>query len=423
MEKTLVEKILEEHSASNTARPGQIVDLRVDRLLMNDYVGSTIFSAMEELGIQKVKEPEKVFIAIDHNIPAFTVDAADKYVLFHAKARAYGIEAVTNAGDNGIGHQMMMERYVHPLEIALGTDSHATMYGGVGAFACGITAADALSVLATGKVWIKVPETIRIVVNGRLAPGVTAKDVSLRILSLLTEKECTYRALEIVGEAIDAMTVDSRLVLANMAAETGAKCAVFESDAKAYAFAGREQGRRLRSDAGAHFVKTVEIDASTLTPLLACPNAVTNVQPLETQVGKHVDQVFIGSCTNGRMEDLLQACEILKGRHVAEGTRLLVTPASQRIAREAVKNGVMEILMDAGALILTSSCASCAGNGPGLIGAGERCLSTTNRNFKGRMGSKTGEVYLGSAYAAAAAAVVGRITDPRQFLREGGEAR
>ena len=418
---TLVEKLLSRKIASGPVKAGEIINVSVDRLMFNDYVGSMIFASLDDLNINAVKNPEKVFIAIDHNIPAFNVDAADKYVLFHKKACEYGIKNVTCAGDNGIGHQMMVERYVKPLDIALGTDSHATMYGGIGAFSCGITASDALSILVTGELWLKVPKTIRIIVSGHLGRGVTAKDLSLAILSTLTERECTYAALEIIGDTIDELSVESRLVIANMAAESGAKCAVFESDAKAYAYAGASQGERLTSDPDAEFEKIVMIDAGTLEPVLSCPNAVTNVHPLNENIGKHVDQVFIGSCTNGRMEDLLQACEILKGRKVAAGTRLLITPASQAIMCEASKNGVLETLLESGALILPSSCASCAGAGPGLIGESECCLSTTNRNFKGRMGNKTAEIYLGSAYAAAAAAVAGSIVDPRIYLAAEGE--
>ncbi|MBQ3107082.1 MAG: 3-isopropylmalate dehydratase large subunit, partial [Firmicutes bacterium] len=220
------------------------------------------------------------------------------------------------------------------------------------------------------------------------------------------------------------LSIDSRLVMANMSAESGAKGAVFEADEKSYAFTGCERGKRLRSDPDAKFYAERTIDVSTLEPMLACPDAVTNVHPVSECCGTPVDQVFIGSCTNGRMEDLVQAAEILKGRHVADNTRLLVTPASQQIALEAERNGVMRTLMEAGAVIMPSSCASCAGEpGPGLIGRGECCVSTSNRNFKGRMGSTAGSVYLGSAYTAAASAVTGRITDPREFLTgKGGPA-
>lgn len=260
------------------------------------------------------------------------------------------------------------------------------------------------------------PETLRINVCGELQPGVTAKDLSLALLNVFEPAEYIYRAVEIVGETIRSMSVESRLVIANLMAESGAKCAVFEADEKSFRYAAAPVMPPIVSDPDAHFVRSLDFDASSLEPMLACPDKVTNVHPLRNMLGLHVDQVFIGSCTNGRLEDLQQAAEILKNRKVAEGTRLLVTPASQQVALEAVKCGIMEILMDAGAMVLTSSCASCAGSGPGLIGRGERCLSTTNRNLKGRMGSTESEVYLGSAYAAAAAAVTGVITSPEDLL-------
>lgn len=417
MSATLVEKILAAHAGREKVEAGEIISVDVDRLLINDYVGAIIFSQLEELGYQKIAHPERVFLNIDHNLPSFTVAAADKMVLFREKAAQYGIGRSTRVGQHGIGHQLMCEKFVRPHEVAVATDSHATMYAGLGAFSCGITTSDAISILATGKLWIKVPETLRVHVKGTLKPGVTAKDLSLALLGVFEAGEYIYRAVEIVGETIDEMSVESRLVIANLMAESGAKCAVFEADEKSYRYAGAPVGERMTSDADAQFANTVAFDASALEPMLACPNQVTNVHPLREAAGMHVDQVFIGSCTNGRLEDLKQAAEILKGRKVAEGTRLLVTPASQQIAIEAVKCGVMEILMDAGAMILTSSCASCAGHGPGLIGKRERCLSTTNRNFKGRMGSMEAEVYLGSAYAAAAAAVTGMITSPEEFLK------
>lgn len=413
---TLAEKLISARAGKDAAA-GEIVSVTVDRLLVNDYVGEIVFSTLEKYGCHKIVHPERVMLNIDHNLPSFTVAAADKLVLFREKSREYGITHTTKVGRHGIGHQLMCEGFVRPYEIALGTDSHATMYAGLGAFSCGITTSDAVSILTSGKIWLKVPETVRIRVDGRLRPGVTAKDLALALLGVFPPEDYIYRAVELVGEGIDALSVDSRLVIANLMAESGAKCAVMEADEQSFLYAGAPVQPRITSDPDAAFVKTAVFRAGMLEPMLACPDQVTNVHPLSDAEGVHVDQVFIGSCTNGRLEDLAQAAEILKGRKVAEGTRLLVAPASQQIAVEAMKTGVMEILMEAGAMILTSSCASCAGNGPGLIGRGECCLSTTNRNFKGRMGSTQARIYLGSAYAASAAAVTGHITDPRVFLQ------
>ncbi len=413
MGKTLVEKILGRHTAAGEVKVGEIISAEVDRLLINDYVGEIIFSKLEEMHVSEVVHPERVVLNTDHNLPAFTVKAADKYVLFKEKSRAYGICHIP-AGEGGIGHQVMSERFVHPGEITVATDSHATMYAGLGSFACGITTSDALEILLTGECWFRVPESLRITVSGKLPQGVTAKDLALTLLKVFPPESYIYKAVEVTGEAIRELSVEGRLVIANLMAESGAKCAVFEADDKTYDFLHWEGEREyLCADEDAVYAEEAVIDASKLTPVLAYPGATTNVRPMTEALGLPVDQVFIGSCTNGRLEDLAQAADVLKGKHIAEGVRLIVVPASQAVALEALHRGYLGILMEAGAVILPSSCASCAGSGPGLIGRGERCVSTTNRNFTGRMGSTEAEVYLASAYTAAACALTGVITDPR----------
>lgn len=422
MPQTLVEKLLARAAGCSTLQAGDIITVPADRLMINDYIGSLIFTKLNDLHVERIVRPESVLLAIDHNMPSFTVEAADRLVMFRKMAEKYGISHFAKVGFHGISHQMMVEDFVQPLELAFGTDSHATMYAGLGAFSCGITTSDAIGLLMLGKVWIKVPETVRITVSGTLPPAVTAKDLSLKILTLLPEEQFAYKAVEVVGPAIEEMSVEGRLVIANMVAETGAKCAVFEADEKAYTFVHRPAGERLRSDEGAAFCADFTIDAGALAPLVSCPHKVTNICPVRDVEGKHVDQVFIGSCTNGRLEDLMQAAEVLRGHTVADGTRLLVTPASQTVLQQASANGTLDVLIQAGAVIQPASCSSCFGNGPGLIGCGERCMSTTNRNFKGRMGSPDAEIYLGSAYTAAAAAVTGYITDPAPLLRHEKEA-
>lgn len=414
---TLVEKLISKRIGSQVVA-NQIVSVPIDRIMINDYVGRLVFSKLDELHCTRIAFPERVFLATDHQLPAFTVSAADTFVLFREKAAQYGITHKTEFGKHGIGHQLMVEDFVRPLDIAVATDSHATMYGGIGAFSCGITTSDAVSILMTGALWLRVPETIRIHLTGKFAVGVTAKDVSLHLLTLFPETRFSYKAVEIVGEAAERMSVDERLVLANMLAETGAKSIVFEADDKAYGFVHCETQETIRSDEDAVFAEEAWVDISEIKPMLACPNSVRNVHAITEIEPYEVQQVFIGSCTNGRLVDLIEAAQILRGKTIAPGLRLLITPASQQVAKEAVRLGIMEHLMDAGATILTSSCASCAGQGPGLIGRGERCVSTTNRNFLGRMGSNMGEVYLASAYTAAATALTGRITDPRTLLEK-----
>ena len=414
---TLAEKLIGRKTGCPVS-PGQIVETGVDRLMINDYVGELVFSQLDALGCRRVREPEKIFLCFDHQLPAFTTRWADRHVLLREAAARLGIREVTAFGCHGIGHQLMAERYVRPLELAVATDSHATMYGGNGSFSCGVTATDAVALMVTGRLWLRVPETIRVRLTGALPRGVTAKDLALHVVNLLPEREFAYTAVEFHGEGAAALSVDSRLVLANLIAECGAKCALFQADEKAYAYTGVPMGETLRGDPDAVYKRELTVELETIEPCAACPDSIANLRPVRELEGVRVDQVFIGSCTNGRLEDLLQAAELLRGRRTAPGVRLLVTPATQEIALRALRLGILEELMEAGAVILPSSCASCAGNGPGLIGRGEVCLSTTNRNFRGRMGSSEGRVYLGSAYTAAAAALTGTITDPRAFLKE-----
>ncbi len=416
MPSTLIEKIIQSHLNGQSVHSGEIALVPIDRLLINDYAGKSVFSQMEKLGWKNNQPSSKVLVSFDHSLPPFTTEAADILVFCRNACAQLGIDRVADIGQNGIGHQLMIEHFVQPYEIAVGTDSHATMYGGLGCFAFGITATDAAAWLQMGRVWIRVPETIKIRVRGQLQKGVTAKDLSLKLIEALKDLDTANHAIEMDGEAIHLLSVDGRLVLCNMLAECGIKSAICVPDESSFAFAGSKPEQLMQPDEDAAYEQVVDVDAGSIEPLLSYPGSVQNVKPLLPAIGTRIHQAFIGSCTNGRMEDLIQAAEILKGNHVAKGTRLIVVPASQTVYLEALKSGILEVLIRAGACILNSSCASCFGNGPGLIGKGEVCISTTNRNFSGRMGSKQGEVYLGSAYAAAAAAVAGFIEDPRKLL-------
>lgn len=417
MGQTIIEKILSRNAGKNV-RVGEIVDVNVDRLFINDFQGPIVASQFESLGIEKIVAPEKILFGLDHRVPPADVKSANNHIIIRDFCDKYGIEHFTEIGRHGIGHQLMVENFTLPGEVALGTDSHATMYGALGAAACGITSADAAVIMASGKIWLQVPPTIRINVVGKLKNGVTAKDVALAMIDLAPATEFIYKCVEIGGEAIRNMTVSSRLVVANMAAEMGVKCSIIEADEKTLAFCGcsKEECHLDKPDEDAVYEKVYTVDASALEPLMACPDSVNNIKTVSAVTGLKVNQVFLGSCTNGRIEDLEQAIEILDGRKVHKGTRLIVVPASQKIMLEAVRRGYIEKLLLAGAAIMTPSCASCAGAGAGLIGDGERAVATTNRNFKGRMGSNSSEVFLASAYVAAAAAVAGEICDPREFL-------
>lgn len=418
MGKTLVEKIFARALSKQDMQSGEIVNAPVERMLINDFLGAIVFKQFESLGAQYVVNPDRILLGIDHRVPPVDVKFANNLRICRDKCKQYGIERFAEMGRHGIGHQLMVEGFTMPGEIAVGTDSHATMYGGIGALACGITSSDAAVAMATGKLWLQIPQSIRINIGGVLQKGVTAKDLALKIMTIAPLNTFIYKAVEIQGECIERMSVSGRLVLANMGAELGAKCCIIPADEKTAAFIGvkPEQISMDRADEDAVYEKVYEIDAGSIEPCVACPHAVNNVHTINEIEGTRIDQAFLGSCTNGRIEDIEQALEILDGRMVHPDVRLIVVPASQKVMLEATKRGYIEKLLEAGATIMTPNCSACAGGGPGVIGAGERCVSTTNRNFKGRMGSPDSEVYLASAYVVAASAVEGKLTDPRRFL-------
>lgn len=419
MGRTIIEKIVT-RTVGRPVRVGEIVDVGVDRLFINDFQGPIVFSQFQSLHAKAVVHPERILFGLDHRVPPADVKSANNQKVCREFCGANGIERFSEIGRHGIGHQMMVEHFTRPGEVALGTDSHATMYGALGTLACGITSSDAAVIMATGKIWLQVPASIRIQVEGELPPGVTAKDLSLAMMKLAPVNEFIYKAVEIGGTCIRNLSMAGRLTIANMAAELGVKCAVIEADEKTLDFVGcsAQECHMDSPDPDACYEKVFSINAAALEPLIACPHNVDQVKKVSEAAGLEVDQVFLGSCTNGRIEDMEQALEILDGRTVHKRVRLIVVPASQAVMLEAVQKGYIEKLIQAGAAIMTPSCAACAGAGAGLIGDGERAVATTNRNFRGRMGSQNSEVFLSSAYVAAAAAVSGVICDPRVFLSQ-----
>jgi 3-isopropylmalate/(R)-2-methylmalate dehydratase large subunit len=417
---TIVEKILARAAGRPAVRVGEILDVVVDRLFINDFVGPIAIAQFESLELPMVLEPDRILFGLDHRVPPADVKSANNHIILRSFCKKYNIKRLHDIGRHGIGHQLMVEGFTLPGEISLGTDSHATMYGGVGAFACGITSSDAAVIMATGKIWLQVPPSIRINIFGELQTGVTAKDLSLAMIKLVPLNTLINKAIELGGSGLEHISISGRLVLANMAAEMGVKCAIVQADKKNASYLGclPEEIFVVKPDTNAKYESVYELDANKVEPLVACPHSVENIVPVSQVAGTKVHQVFLGSCTNGRIEDFEQALEILDGRQVHKDVRLLVVPASQDIMLEATRKGYIEKFLTCGAAIMTPSCASCAGAGAGLIGDGERAVSTTNRNFKGRMGSINGEVYLSSAYVAAAAAVKGELCDPRDFLSE-----
>jgi 3-isopropylmalate/(R)-2-methylmalate dehydratase large subunit len=416
LSQTVVEKIIAKASGNLKVEPGDIVEVQVDRLLINDLLGPTVFKNFLSLGKNEIVNPDRIIFAIDHRVPPADVKLAENLSYCRKFCKSYGLSGFREIGRHGIGHQLMCENFTRPGEIAVGTDSHSTMYGGLGALAFGINSADAAVIMATGKIWVKVPESIRVILKGNLKKGVTSKDISLRMQTLAPVKDFIYKAVEITGTGACTLSVESRLVISNMVAEMGAKCGIVPPDEKVGEYLGTNELEYIISDGDAKYASEFEIELDDLKPLIACPHSMSNVKEVGEVAGIPIHQAFLGSCTNGRIEDLQQAAEILKGRKVHPNVRLIVVPASQQVYIEAVERGLIEILLKAGAAIMLPGCASCAGNGPGVLAAGERCISTTNRNWKGRMGSADSELFLASAYTVAASAVAGVIEEPSKYI-------
>jgi homoaconitate hydratase family protein len=415
--KTLTEKVLG-RKAGRDVTAGDVVTVSPDFVLSHDN-SAAIIQEFRKLGVKKVKAPAKIVIVLDHIVPA----ADEKYAQNHKTIREFVAEqGIANFFDinAGICHQVLPEQgFALPGGVIVGSDSHTPSYGALGAFAAGIGRTETACTWATDEIWLRVPETLRIDLAGRLAPGVSAKDLSLKLIGDGGAEMANYKAVEFAGPAAADLSVGARLTLANMSAEMGAKNGYFAPDAKALKWLeGRARGpfQALASDPDAYYESVLAFDLGALEPQVAAPHSVDNVKPVAAVAGKAVDQVLIGTCTNGRLEDLEAAAAILKGRKVAKSVRVLVIPASWQVYREALASGALAALVDAGCVILNSGCGPCLGAHEGLLAAGEVCLSTSNRNFRGRMGHRDSEIYLASPATAAATAVTGRITDPRGFL-------
>ncbi len=412
MGKTLIEKIIG-NKVGHPVKPGDIVTVPVDWCMIDDIMVPFAVSKFEEMGFKKVWDPDKVVLIYDHFLPATQTDDSRHFREGDAFADKYGIKNVHRT--DGICHQLMTEAgYVKPGDIAFGTDSHTVTYGCVGAFSTGIGYTEMAGILGTGQLWIKVPETIRIIIDGKLPDNVTSKDVILRIIGDLTASGATYQALQFEGSTVENMTVASRMTMSNMAVEAGAKCGLFAPDEKTCQYCNidyTDQVKELFGDEDASYARVMTYKAEDFVPVMACPSLVDNIHPVAEMAGKHVDQVFLGSCTNGRLEDLHTAAAILKDKHVAEYLKMIVTPASRKIYREALADGTLGILSDAGCIITTPGCGLCCGRGGGILSDGEVVVATNNRNFLGRMGTSKVEIYLASPATAAATALTGVITE------------
>ncbi len=413
MGQTIIEKIISRNVGHNV-NPGDIVTVSVDRVMIHDIFIPFVADKFEEMGFTKLWNPDKVVLIYDHLVPASQVDDTRHFRVGDAFVKKYGMAHVHRS--DGICHQLMTEAlYVKPGDIVFGTDSHTTTYGCVGAFSSGIGYTEMASILGTGTMWIKVPETIKVVIEGELPSNVTSKDIILRLIGDLRADGATYQALEFCGDTVEQMSVASRMTMANMAIEAGAKCALFTPDEKTAKYCQitlSDKERSLVGDADASYIRTIHYQASELVPVLACPSQVDNIHPVSEYEGTPIDQVFIGSCTNGRLEDLQRAAAVLKGKHIAPFVKLIVTPASRKVYQEALADGTLLTLSKAGAMITHPGCGLCCGRTGGILTDGERVVATNNRNFLGRMGTSKVEIFLASPVTAAACAVAGRIVTP-----------
>jgi homoaconitate hydratase family protein len=421
---TLAEKILARASGRERVSPDQIVVARVD-LAMSHENADLVRKSFLEIGLARVWDPSKIVIVFDHRIPAESEKTATTHKAVREFVAAQGIEHFYDVGRGGICHQVLPENgHVRPGMVLVGTDSHTTTHGAFGAFATGIGATEMAGVWAEGALWFKVPSTLRIEVEGEFRPWVSAKDLILYIIGKLGADGADYRAVEFDGPAIRRMTVASRMVLANLAMEMGAKVAFTPVDEILLDYLRPRVPEKLEmiaADADAVYERVIQVDAGQdiLEPQIACPHAVDHVQPLSALGEVPVEQAVLGSCTNGRLEDLEVAAHIVAGRAVHPRTRLVVIPASQQIYREAMRLGYLETLVAAGAIINPPGCGPCVGVHQGILAAGETCVSSTNRNFLGRMGSKDSLVYLASPAVVAASAIAGKLAHPESIVKEG----
>lgn len=420
---TLAEKILAAHAGLAEVEPGMLVDARVDLVLANDITAPIAIREFERLGAPGVFDPQRIVLVPDHFAPNKDIRSAEQCREMRCFAEAHRIANYFEVGRMGIEHVLLPEQgLVVPGDLVVGADSHTCTYGALGAFATGVGSTDVAVAMATGRLWLRVPETLRVVYHGRLPAWVGGKDLILHTIGRIGVDGARYQAIEFCGPAIDALSVDGRLTMANMAIEAGGKAGLFAPDEATLAYVAPRAKRPftpLAPDPGAAYAATVEIDASALEPQVAFPHLPSNVRPM-SQVGDiAIDQAVIGSCTNGRWEDLELAARILRGRRVHPAVRCLVIPGSQELFRRLAREGLMEAFVEAGAVVSTPTCGPCLGGHMGVLAAGERCISTTNRNFVGRMGHPKSEVYLANPAVAAASAVLGRIGGPEELEKPG----
>ena len=413
MGQTIAEKIISKH-AGHEVKAGELCIARVDVAAVQDGTGPLMVQEFKKLGKAKPANPQRCILFIDHASPSPRKELSNSHMVLREFAKETG--AVLSETGCGVCHQRLVESFVNPGEILVGADSHTCTSGALGAFATGMGSTDIAVAMAMGKTWLKVPQTFKIVVNGNFPQGVYAKDLILYLIGMIGADGATYKALEFHGSTIEKMTMSDRFTIANMAVEAGAKAGLFCTDEKTREYL-KQQGREekfvdVKPDEDAVYERVIEIDASKLVPMVSCPHTVDNTKPAKDLKDVKINQVFIGTCTNGRIEDLRIAAKILKDKQVNPDVRLIVVPASKTVYKQAIEEGILTTLVDSGASVLAPGCGPCVGVHAGILGDGEVCLATQNRNFQGRMGNTKGFIYLCSPATAAHSAITGYITSP-----------
>lgn len=420
MGSTITEKILAAHSGRKRVTPGELINAEIDVIMCHDVTTTPAIDMLAERGLNRVAHPERVVVIPDHFVPNKDIKSAEMVAKIRRWANEQKIEKFYELGHHGVCHALLPEQgHVRPGTTIICGDSHTSTHGALGAFSTGIGSTDLAAALATGQLWFKVPETILFRLNGKLGKGVYAKDVILEIIRQIGVDGALYKAMEFSGDLIDALSVEARMTICNMAIEAGGKSGIINPDQKTIDYVEARTAEPFKifsSDPDAEYCRIVEIDVTDLEPLVAFPHLPSNGKPVSEVGDIPVDQAYLGSCTNGRIEDLRVAAEILKNRQVAKNIRMIVVPATTDIWKQANREGLLDVFMAAGAAVSTPTCGACLGGHMGVLAAGERCISSTNRNFVGRMGSPQSEVYLASPATVAASALAGKIADPRNYL-------
>lgn len=416
---TAIQKVFSKKTGKTRVEVGEMIKAKVDFLMLHEVTGPLAVEEFEKIS-SKVWDPDRVVVIFDHDVPPSTIELASQMKTMRGFVRKYGIRNFFEVGRGGIAHQVLFEEgFDVPGYLIIGVDSHTCTAGATGAVGVGVGSTDAAVVLATGEIWLRVPETILIEVKGEFGRGVFAKDLALKTVGTVGANGATYKAVEYAGETIRRLSLSERLTLANLSIETGAKTGIVQTDSKSReyveSFNRQTEFMDIRSDPDSEFEK-IEIDASELEPVVSIPHSVDNIKPVREVEGLEIDQAFLGSCTNGRLDDLIVAFKMLKGRRIASNVRLVVSPASVKVYMEALKMGIIEEIMRAGGIVTSPTCGACLGMSRGVLAKGEVAVSSSNRNFIGRMGDKESRVFLASPATVVASALEGKISDPRRYL-------